>query len=247
LGKPSAHAPFVLNFGSNGQPIETPAHHSMEENGFQEPEYDEKLALWKQKKSKLVRVPVPIISFSELHFEMAAADADADAAVEDASRPRRKTALRPTTTLTAKPTIVEKGKSNFFGYRHRLPQFSNSKIEDAATQNLKSEKYQLAAVHPREFFKPPVGAQYNDKQHDAAVHPRFAQFVAADSLDLSAVPTVADLPHLSLEDATAEATAKLSATESALEAEVADEEAKAAIGTFFSEVKSLLASKVKRA
>jgi hypothetical protein len=249
LGKPSAHAPFVLNFGSNGQPVETVEHHTMEANGFQEPEYDEKLSLWKPKKAKRVRVPAPVISFSELHFEMAAADAAADA--EEAERPRKKkTALRPTTTLTAKPTIIESGKPNFFDRQHRLPQFSNSKIEDSATQNAKSDKFQLAAVHPPEFFKPPAGAQYNDKQHDA--HPRFAQIdeadtVAADSLELSAVPTIADLPRLSLDAASAEATAKLSATEAALEAEVADEEAKAAIGTFFSEVKSLLASKVKRA
>jgi len=186
------------------------------------------------------------MSFSEIHFEMAEAE-EAEEAAEH--HPHKKSKLRPTTHLTFKPVIVKKGKSQFFGRKHRLPQFSRSKIEDAATQSAKASKYQIAAVHPPSFFKPPVGAQYVPYSEQS----RFA--VAADELELSAPPTDADLPALNIEATSDAATLRLAESEDAIDSEVdasvsdaeTSTEAKAAISTFFSEIKSLLSSKVKRA
>jgi len=62
IGRPTEHSPFVLHYHKNGKPIETVAIHQMEKKGFVEPEYDVKMAMWKAKKSKRVRVPAPIVS-----------------------------------------------------------------------------------------------------------------------------------------------------------------------------------------
>jgi len=153
------------------------------------------------------------MSFAEMHFE-AAAEADAEAEAESPAKTHKfvaPAAPYPTTKLTAKPRIVKAGKPKFFSKGHRLPQFEKSKVETADVQRTNSVRYQVAAVHAPEFFKP------LDRKNPASVQAyadaaRFVETViAADQPELSAVPTEQSLPALQLEDASAEAVAETDA------------------------------------
>jgi len=87
LGKPDRSRPFTLQSGVTGRGVvETYAHHAMEKNGFREPSYDEKLALWKPKKHKRTFVPAAIISFAEIHFEAAAREQQEQEAAHEADQ-----------------------------------------------------------------------------------------------------------------------------------------------------------------
>jgi len=243
--------------------IQTPVGLAMSKKGFQSPEYNDVMNKWKPKKSKRIKVPAGVV-FAELHYQLAAedmaeAEADSEDAVEvegevEADKPRKFKARKspyPTTKLTSKPTIIAKGKEKFFTPKYRLPQFTNSKIEDAATQFKHRKHFQTAAVHPPSFFRP---RKEHSRHRFAEVNSEDAEVVAgADSIELSAVPTMNDLPTLKLQASSQAAIANLAVEEQALNtaidqnvAEAEQAETKAAIGTFFSEVKSLLSSKVAR-
>jgi hypothetical protein len=222
LGKPDPSKPFTIQYGVTGRSaIETPALHAMEQHGFVEPAYDDNLQRWKPKKSKLVLVPAPVMSFAQIHFEAAAAaDAEAEAEAEAEAAPVPE---RPTTKLTGEPVIVPRGKAEFYGPGHRLPQFTYSKVEAVDVQRSKSAAFQFAAVHPPSFFKPQPNAKPQPRFAAADASEVTADELAADTPELSAVPTAASLPPLQLEAADEQSAKEL-----------------------YSEVKALLSAKAPR-
>jgi len=226
--------------------VQTPTGRVMELKGFVEARYDDKLAKWTPKKMKRTLVPAPLMSFTELHYQMAAVDE-----AQDAARPHHNPVDRPTTTLKAQPVIIKKGKRDFYSRGQRLPQFTNSKVEDATTQFKKGKFFQTAEVQPREYFLPvdPVTGKHVSRFAEINADD---QSVAADKIALSPVPTESSFPALDLESSSdEEVDASLQAQEAELAAEIqsdkADpelrEEKTAALATFFSEIRALLSKK----
>jgi len=176
----------------------------MSKKGFVEAAYDDKLALWKPKKMKRTLVPAPQMSFAEIHYQLAAqAEADAEVDAEEAESAPVKPD-RPTTKLTAQPVIVKGGKRHFFGAGQRLPQFMQSKVEDFATQNQKAGRFQIAEVRSPEYFKPrpsskPRFAEVAEEETDNADEEE-EEVVAADSIELSPLPS-ASLPDAQSDEA----------------------------------------------
>jgi len=229
--------------------IQTPTGRLMTEKGFVTPEYDAKLEKWKPKQSKRTMVPAPV-AFSELDVRIAVAEAEA----EEEARPDRDDKPRlPTTKLTFKPVIIKKGRKEFYGAGHKLPVFTNTKLEDQPTQWKSKNKFNYAEIQPPSFFKP------HPPQKGDAPRARFAEVdgdheeeeadVAADSLELSALPTMDSLPELNLESTdAADVAASLSSQESTLMSELESEtmdpaqkaRARESLATFFTEVKALL-------
>jgi len=61
--------------------VHTGTMHRMEKKGFQNAQYDEKLALWKPRKSKRTLAPAPVMSFAEVDAE--AEDEDEEEAADE--------------------------------------------------------------------------------------------------------------------------------------------------------------------
>jgi len=192
----------------------------------------------------------------ELELPPPEAEAEAEADAEDSSEAAPKPD-RPTTKLTVQPVIVKGGKRHFFPSGQRLPQFSKSKIEDFATQNSKAGSFQVAEVKPASFFKPPknakprfaevadADAESEEETEVSEEGEEEEEVIAADSIELSPLPSVASLPDSESDEAlqaTADATteAQLAAQDSDLSASLSSENNDVAAKSF---IRSMLARK----